>query len=253
MVNSGLYNYGVRYYDDSIGRFVTEDSLTGSRNDPLSLNRYAYARDNPERYEDPTGHFMHSSIIGEGSDPNVVVTTTSACVDGVCTITTVESYDGYTETITTVTGTETDSSGNTVTAMSASVTDVTPTAAGSGSYTTTTTSTWSETTTSANGQSVTVSTPPQTSSFQSPDFTIHWNPNAAQSMTYFVAGGMIMGASYLSGVPSFMIASTATQVEVGNYIANTPNPDPNYVLALYFEGYGGWAIGVGLRILMGFP
>ena len=47
---TGLYYYGARYYDDGIGRFVTEDSYTGDFNDPLSLNLYIYARDNPERY-----------------------------------------------------------------------------------------------------------------------------------------------------------------------------------------------------------
>jgi len=60
---TGLYYYGARYYDDSIGRFITQDSWNGTKYDPLSLNKYIYARDNPERYVDPNGHFFASMLI----------------------------------------------------------------------------------------------------------------------------------------------------------------------------------------------
>ena len=36
---TGLYYYGARYYDDSIGRFVMEDTYLGDKNDPMTLNR----------------------------------------------------------------------------------------------------------------------------------------------------------------------------------------------------------------------
>ena len=53
---TGLYYEGARYYDPTTGRFITQDSITGVQEDPMSLNRYIYARDNPMRYIDPNGH-----------------------------------------------------------------------------------------------------------------------------------------------------------------------------------------------------
>ena len=53
---TGLYYYGARFYDSSIGRFVTQDSYSGKIDDPQSLNRYAYTRDNPMKYTDPSGN-----------------------------------------------------------------------------------------------------------------------------------------------------------------------------------------------------
>jgi RHS repeat-associated protein len=52
---TGLYYYGARYYDHLLGRFLTQDSHTGSLNDPMTLNLYIYGRDNPLKYTDPTG------------------------------------------------------------------------------------------------------------------------------------------------------------------------------------------------------
>ena len=53
---TGLYYEGARYYDPTTGRFMTEDSVVGSTSDPMSLNRYAYARDNPMKIVDMNGH-----------------------------------------------------------------------------------------------------------------------------------------------------------------------------------------------------
>lgn len=47
--------FGARYYRAGIGRFITVDPLGGHLEDPQSLNAYAYARNNPLRYTDPTG------------------------------------------------------------------------------------------------------------------------------------------------------------------------------------------------------
>ena len=54
---TGLYYFGARYYDPAIGRFLTPDSIVQNPADPQSLNRFAYARNNPLLYTDPTGHF----------------------------------------------------------------------------------------------------------------------------------------------------------------------------------------------------
>jgi RHS repeat-associated protein len=53
---TGLYYLRARYYDSEIGRFISEDSYTGEKNDPLSLNLYTYCVNNPIMYTDPSGH-----------------------------------------------------------------------------------------------------------------------------------------------------------------------------------------------------
>lgn len=54
--DSGLYFYGARYYNPDIGRFMAADAVTGSLQDPQSLNRYAYVKNNPLKYIDPVGN-----------------------------------------------------------------------------------------------------------------------------------------------------------------------------------------------------
>ena len=54
--STGLYYFGARFYDASLFRFVSKDTNLGSTDDPLSLNLYAYSRDNPQRYVDSNGH-----------------------------------------------------------------------------------------------------------------------------------------------------------------------------------------------------
>ena len=44
--DTGLYYYGSRYYDPLIGRFTGVDPWGGSVEDPQSLNKYAYVRNN---------------------------------------------------------------------------------------------------------------------------------------------------------------------------------------------------------------
>jgi RHS repeat-associated protein len=54
--NTGLYYYGARYYDPTIGRFISADTIVQNPYDPQTLNRYSYCLNNPLRYVDPTGH-----------------------------------------------------------------------------------------------------------------------------------------------------------------------------------------------------
>jgi len=54
--SSGLYYYNARYYDPHLGRFVSADTLVPEAGNPQDLNRYAYVRDNPLRYTDPSGY-----------------------------------------------------------------------------------------------------------------------------------------------------------------------------------------------------
>jgi RHS repeat-associated protein len=59
---SGLYYLNARYFDSVTARFITEDTYTGQRNDPLSLNLYTYCFSNPLIYTDPTGHATVSIV-----------------------------------------------------------------------------------------------------------------------------------------------------------------------------------------------
>jgi RHS repeat-associated protein len=52
----GLYDYNARYYDASIGRFISADVIVPDPTTPQQFNRYAYALNNPLVYVDPDGH-----------------------------------------------------------------------------------------------------------------------------------------------------------------------------------------------------
>ena len=60
---TGLYYYNARYYDPSIGRFISADSIVGNPRDPQDLNRYTYAGNNPLIYIDPTGHLKLGKLL----------------------------------------------------------------------------------------------------------------------------------------------------------------------------------------------
>lgn len=53
---SGLYYLRARYYDPTIGRFITRDSYEGDISNPLTINLYTYCRNNPLIFVDPSGH-----------------------------------------------------------------------------------------------------------------------------------------------------------------------------------------------------
>ncbi|MBC7250372.1 MAG: RHS repeat-associated core domain-containing protein [Anaerolineae bacterium] len=52
----GLYDYRARFYDPVLGRFISADTVVPNPGKPQDLNRYAYVRNNPLRYTDPSGH-----------------------------------------------------------------------------------------------------------------------------------------------------------------------------------------------------
>jgi RHS repeat-associated protein len=52
---SGNDYFGARYYGSSMGRFMSPDPLGGHLENPQSLNKYAYALNNPLTNTDPTG------------------------------------------------------------------------------------------------------------------------------------------------------------------------------------------------------
>lgn len=61
---TGLYNYNARLYDPATGMFTTADTIVPNFADPQSLNRYAYVRNNPLLYVDPSGHSWLSDWTG---------------------------------------------------------------------------------------------------------------------------------------------------------------------------------------------
>ncbi len=52
---TGLYYYYQRFYDPSIGRFISPDPKQGKLSNPQSLNLYIYVLDLPTTLKDPTG------------------------------------------------------------------------------------------------------------------------------------------------------------------------------------------------------
>jgi RHS repeat-associated protein len=53
---TGLYYYGARYYDPTIGRFISPDTIVSKAGDPQAWNRYSYVLNSPLMYTDPSGH-----------------------------------------------------------------------------------------------------------------------------------------------------------------------------------------------------
>jgi len=51
----GLYYFGARWYDASLGRFISEDPIKGSMTSSQSQNPYVHCMNNPLRYVDPSG------------------------------------------------------------------------------------------------------------------------------------------------------------------------------------------------------
>ena len=52
---TGLYYYRNRYYAQTLGRFLSQDSFPGNPTNPRSWHRYTYAENNPINRLDPLG------------------------------------------------------------------------------------------------------------------------------------------------------------------------------------------------------
>jgi RHS repeat-associated protein len=55
---SGLDNFGARFYASSMARFASRDTGPYIWKDPQTLNRYTYTRNNPLKFIDPTGKYF---------------------------------------------------------------------------------------------------------------------------------------------------------------------------------------------------
>ena len=59
---TGLIYMQARYYDPTIGRFMSIDPVEFKSDNPLSFNRYAYANNNPYIFTDPNGEYAELGI-----------------------------------------------------------------------------------------------------------------------------------------------------------------------------------------------
>lgn len=57
----GLIDFGARFYDPELGRFLTIDPRGFRESSPDSFNRYAFANNNPYRYTDPDGRVVETA------------------------------------------------------------------------------------------------------------------------------------------------------------------------------------------------
>src|SRR6266851_2321199 len=75
---TGLYYLRARYYDPSVGRFISKDPLAGTAALPLTRNRFAYVLSNPVRFKDSSGFTpteasqLASAIQSLGFSPDLV-------------------------------------------------------------------------------------------------------------------------------------------------------------------------------------
>ena len=78
--SSGLYYYNARFYDPENARFLTQDTYRGEQEEPDTLHLYAYCKNNPINYTDPTGHFVHALALTGGYVAVNVRVSVGACV-----------------------------------------------------------------------------------------------------------------------------------------------------------------------------
>ena len=67
---SELYSLRARYYDASIGRFLSRDTWAYDYQNPVELNRYVYTANNPATWSDPSGYTTYKftfTVAGGGA------------------------------------------------------------------------------------------------------------------------------------------------------------------------------------------
>lgn len=74
----GLIYMGARYYDATLGRFISADTIVQDPLDPQTLNRYTYTRNNPLSYVDPNGNSFFGIDILIGAAVGALIGGTTA-------------------------------------------------------------------------------------------------------------------------------------------------------------------------------
>jgi hypothetical protein len=54
--------YGARYYDRTVGMFISPDTIVPDPTNVYDYNRYMYAGGNPLKFNDPTGHWTEEQL-----------------------------------------------------------------------------------------------------------------------------------------------------------------------------------------------
>src|SRR6266699_425175 len=103
---SGLDDFGARYNTSSVGCFMSPDPLGGHQEDPQTLNRYSYVRNNPLVLTDPTG-LDFTLLCEKKNNP------TPTCQDG--QVGTTDDNGHFTPTVVTSASLQDPNSGNTAT------------------------------------------------------------------------------------------------------------------------------------------
>ena len=67
---TGLMYYNARYYDPALGAFISPDFMVPDPERVINFNRFLYARGNPLRFMDPSGHCE----IGHNKNGNAIIT-----------------------------------------------------------------------------------------------------------------------------------------------------------------------------------
>ena len=72
-LGSGLQYMNARYYDPATGRFVSQDTYTGTPYAPWTQHLYSYCGNNPVNMVDPTGHMpIQPMAVNDGGSTRVV-------------------------------------------------------------------------------------------------------------------------------------------------------------------------------------
>jgi RHS repeat-associated protein len=59
---TGLMYFNARYYSQTLGRFVSADSIVARPSNPQAFNRYSYVYNSPVNFTDSTGHCVDNDL-----------------------------------------------------------------------------------------------------------------------------------------------------------------------------------------------
>jgi len=90
---TNLLFLGSRWYDANTARFLQEDTFEGELKNPLSLNLYTYAHNDPIAYSDPSGHFVFLVPVVLFVAKAVVKTAVDTAIDYAASKATGQSFD----------------------------------------------------------------------------------------------------------------------------------------------------------------